>query len=103
MLPYRERVITDRGYRGNPFCVTPDQSLNEAHRVFMSKARARHETINRRLKQWQCLKQMWRHDRHKHHFAFKSVLTLVQLEFHHGHRPFQLNVVNDNQEYTVFD
>ena len=55
MLPYREKVISDRGYKGNPFCVTPDDSLNEEHKKFMPIARARHETINRRFKQWGCL------------------------------------------------
>ena len=62
MLLYCEKVITDRGYKGNPFCMTPDDSWNEEQTKFMAKARARHETINRRLKQWGCLKQLWRHD-----------------------------------------
>ena len=52
MLPYHEKVIADRGYKGNPFCMTSDDSLNEEHKKFMAKARARHETINQRLKKW---------------------------------------------------
>ena len=56
MLLYCEKVITDIGYKGNPFCMTPDDSLNEEHKKFMAKVRARHETINQRLKQWGCLK-----------------------------------------------
>ncbi len=62
ILPYRENVITDRGYRGSPSCMTPNKSLNKEHKKFMANARARHETINRRLKQWGCLKQLLRHD-----------------------------------------
>ena len=42
MLPVREKVIDDRGYCGNHFCVTPDESLNEEHKKIMGKARARH-------------------------------------------------------------
>ena len=103
MLPVREKVITDRGYCVNPFCLTLDESLNEEHKKFMGKARARHETVNRRLKQWKCLQQLWRHDRSKHHFVFKTVTTLVQLEFEFGHKPFQVNVVNDNICFTNFD
>ena len=52
MLLYCEKVITDRGYKGNPFCMTPEDSLNEEHKKFMAKARARHETINHRFKKW---------------------------------------------------
>ena len=103
MLPVREKVIADRGYRGNPFCVTPDESLNDEHKKFMGKARARHETVNRQLKQWECLQQLWRHDRSKHHLVFKTVVTLVQLEFEFGNRPFQVDVVNDNIRFTNFD
>ena len=83
--------------------MTPEDSLNEEHKKFMAKARARHETVNRRFKQWGCLKQLWRHDRKKHHFVLKAVATLVQLEFDHGKRPFQVDVVNDNVRFTRFD
>ena len=103
MLPFREKVISDKGYRGNPFCMTPEDSLNEEHKKFMAKARARHETVNRRFKQWGCLKQLWRHDRKKHHFVFKVVATLVQIEFDRGKKPFQVDVVNDNVRFTRFD
>ena len=47
MLPNLENVIADRGYKGNSFCMTSNDSLNEEHKKFMTKARARRETINR--------------------------------------------------------
>ena len=83
--------------------MTPDDTLNDAHKKFMSKVRACHETINRRLKQRRCLQQLRRHDRKKHHLVFAAVVTMVQTEFEHGHRPFQVTVVNDNVEFTTFD
>ena len=55
MLPYHEKVIADRIYKGNPFCMTREDSLNKEHKKFMAKARARHETINQRFKKWGCL------------------------------------------------
>ena len=69
----------------------------------MSKARDHHETINQRLKQRRCLQQLWRHDWKKHHLVFAVVVTMVQTEYEHGQRPFQVTVVNDNIEFTTFD
>ena len=45
MLSFREKVISDKGYIGNPFCMTPEDSLNEEHKKFMAKARACHWCI----------------------------------------------------------
>ena len=46
MLPFREKVINDRGYKGGTFCMTPGDSLNEDAKKIMGKARAHHKTIN---------------------------------------------------------
>ena len=89
-LPLFEKVVADKGYRGSTSVITPDDSHDNRHREMMAQARGRHETVNRRFKQWQCLKQLWRHDRHKHHLVFKAVLCVVQLEFDYGHGPFQV-------------
>jgi DDE superfamily endonuclease len=55
LLPY-ERVEADKGYRGEPLYVScPHDFSSDAKKDAKAKARARHETINRRLKQWSCL------------------------------------------------
>ena len=45
-----ERVIADRGYRGDSKTFTPDQFTSTQHKRAMSLIRARHETLNGILK-----------------------------------------------------
>lgn len=90
-----EKVIADKGYKGDFTVCTPLNASDEDHKKSMSISRARHETINRRFKQMQALKQVWRHDRTKHIFALEAVLALTQLEFENGHPPFQVTSYND--------
>jgi DDE superfamily endonuclease len=56
-----EKVIADRGYRGDARTITPDHAKSANHYRAMNKARARHETINGRLKTWGILKQVFCH------------------------------------------
>ena len=51
-----EKVIADRGYRGDSSVCHPDTAVNGQHRHAMSVLRSRHETINGRLKKWTILK-----------------------------------------------
>ena len=62
----------------------------------MSNARARHETINRRLKTWGILKQVFRSKLAKHHIAFRSVLVLEEIAIENGHPPFQVAHMGDS-------
>ena len=50
----------------------------------MSKVRARHKTVNRRFKEWQCLQQRWHHNREKHPLVFSAVAGLMQIEILNG-------------------
>jgi len=90
-----EQVIADKGYRGDPKTCTPFEAKNECHKKAMSRARARHETINGRFKRWGCLKQVWRHNRTKHYLVFKAVATITQLEMENGRPPFQVTTYED--------
>ena len=94
-----ERVIADQGYKGEPTVCTKLQAKNENHRKSMAVCRARHETINRRFKQFQCLQQTWRHDRCKHEHVFQAVITLTQIELENGHPAFQVKCYTDVVNY----
>ncbi|CAB9508315.1 expressed unknown protein [Seminavis robusta] len=84
-LGVNEMVEADRGYTGLPFDVrTPDDYMNEADKIAKSHARARHEIINRRLKQWGCLGQKFRHDLGFHQTCFRAVVMMTQLAIIHG-------------------
>jgi hypothetical protein len=85
-----EKVVADRGYKGDTKTCTPDNSNNPAHKKAMNRARARHETINRRLKTWKSLKQVFRHESQKHHIIFRSVMVIEQIAINNGRPPFQI-------------
>lgn len=78
-----EMIEADEGYRGDFRVAIPSycRSLND-YRMKMN-ARARHETVNRRLKQFNCLK-MFRHDKSKHVHCFEAVAVITQLAIQNG-------------------
>jgi len=78
-------VEADAGYRGEPTKIrTPSDYLSAEDKTNKSNARARHETVNRRLKQWGCLKKVYRHDLSKHRTVFTAVAVLTQLAIESG-------------------
>ena len=96
MLPRGERVECDRGYRGERFKIdTPDECFG-AHRVLQYRIkeliRARHETLNGRLKVFGCLTQRFRHPIDKHIHFFCAVLSIVQIGIENGHPLFKIKV-----------
>ena len=90
MIDSTEKIVADKGYRGLINVLTPLNAKDEKHKKQMALARARHETVNRRFKQWQCLQQRWRHDRNKHKEVFIAVASLTQIEIVNGHPLFQV-------------
>ena len=42
-------------------------------------ARARHETINRRIKQWNCMSRVWRHEKDRHGTAFMAIIAITHM------------------------
>ena len=66
-----EKVISDGGYKGGITVVSPDDRTKSRDiRRAMRKARARHETINGRLKNWKSLRNIYRHSLCKHNIIF---------------------------------
>jgi hypothetical protein len=88
-LAPQEMVEADKGYRGEEAVRTSDDVVSRADHKAKYRARARHETVNRRFKQWGCLKQVFRHDRCKHKDVFVAVAVITQLAFDNGEGPFQ--------------
>ena len=89
-----ERVVADRGYRGDVSVVIPDYGTDDQQEA-MNTARARHETVNGRLKQWSSMKFCFRHAKEKHHHVFRAVVCIEQLKIMHGNTPFQVDPVVD--------
>lgn len=51
---------------------------------------SRHETVNRRMKQFQALKQVFRHNITKHPMVFYAVANLTQLMIENGEPLFKI-------------
>ena len=94
-LGRREKVVADRGYKGDPRVVNPNDFDSDYHKKQMSNIRARHETVNGRIKKWECMSARFRNDRDKHHFVFRAVVVIEQLRIAHGRAPFQCELVSN--------
>lgn len=106
-----ERVEADDGYIAEapervrcPKCVTVPQE----RKAMMSVVRSRHETINRRLKQWRILKTMFRHDITMHETAFTAVAVMTQIAISNGEPLFDVEYsdnfdVSDDENYADDD
>ena len=86
-----EKAEADKGYRGEPSVTrVPTDWINVSEKRAKQNARARHEMVNKDLKQFGCLKQVYRHDLKKHKGIFDAVTTITQLKYEHGNRPWQI-------------
>lgn len=90
-LDPEEMAEVDAGYKGETdFLRSRDVYTTEKEKREKSEMRARHETVNRRFKQWQILKQQFRNDRKKHKMVFYAIATLTQIEISNGNVPFSV-------------
>ena len=90
-----EKVVGDLGYKGETKVLTELDANSKTHKRAMAKLRARHETLNRRLKQFRCLGDKYRHDRNKHILVFKAAAALTQISIDLGDIPFQVDTYKD--------
>jgi hypothetical protein len=73
-------ALADGGYQdGYEFFETPTGESNEDQRM-KQIARARHETINRRMKEFGILQQQYTGDLNKHVFIFMCIANLTQFQ-----------------------
>ena len=93
-LEENERVEADNGYKAlDPeFAKTPKGCSRREKRVDMqNRVRARQETVNKRLKQFQCLVQPFRHyDFDKHSQLVRAVAVVTQLSIQNGEPLFKV-------------
>ena len=89
--PY-ERVEADCGYRGHADKIKcPENVGNPAENLAMQgRVRARHETFNGRLKNFEILKQVFRHDISYHGPVLRACCVLDQLMVENGEPLFSV-------------
>lgn len=100
-LDKNERVEADDGYKGEDpeFIKTPCEIMHdqgEEAKALRSRVRSRHETVNKRFKQFKCLSEAFRHDILFHCKCFRAVVVLTQLSINHGKPLFPIEGYNDD-------
>lgn len=83
MLLPGERAIADKGYRDANYFIYPHPDA-DIDVVRQKQIMARHETVNRRLKQFGVLGQRFRHTLQKHPCCFNAVVNLTELMLENG-------------------
>lgn len=74
-LDINENVISDKGYSSSA-CVT-EHSIN-GNTKFLKRILARHETVNKRIKQFKVVSNKFRHNKRLHSVCFHSAAQLTQ-------------------------
>jgi DDE superfamily endonuclease len=85
-----EYYLADGGYRdGNQWSVTPTGRHHFSDKQ-KSAVRARHETYNKRLKDWGALRSLYRHNLETHSQVFRAITNIVQITIVNGEPLFQV-------------
>ena len=87
-----ERVEADKGYHGHPEKIKcPGNDANPAeNRGMQGRARARHNMLNERLKNWGILSQVFRHHIMMHGDVFRVCAVVMQLTIENGEPLFEV-------------
>ena len=97
-LDENERVEADDGYaKGDPqYCRTRSSIFHpeDTHNI-RNQVRARHETVNKRMKQFGALSHKFVHKISKHGCIFRSVAVLTQLTIDRGDKLFEIEGYSD--------
>ena len=96
LLDEGERAEADLGYRGKPDTIDlPDEG--PFHLILAKKrARMRHETCNRRFKNWGCLTSNFRHGVDVHRDCMYAITVLTQLAIENGEPLFGAAFLNQH-------
>ena len=76
--------IGDRGYDGQEKISAKNLRDPKPFRQFKARALARHETFNGRLKMYNALNYVYKHDVDKHKFVFQAICVTVQYQMDNG-------------------
>lgn len=80
LLDENEKILADGGYADDGQFFDTPTGQNNADQRMKQLARSRHETINRRFKQWNILGRVFRHNVALHSQAFLAVVNLTHME-----------------------
>jgi DDE superfamily endonuclease len=90
-IPEGKRVIADNGYHGEDAIISAPNPLDDREtKEFKSRARARHETLNGRIKAHNITNQRFRSAVNKHQVVFEAVAIVVQYDMDNGVKLFDV-------------
>jgi hypothetical protein len=91
-IPEGKKVIADRGYKGkaNQELSTPNIFDEEEIKIFKRRARARQESVNKKMKDFDILENRFRHSVKKHQRVFEAVAVIVQMDMDNGMKLFPI-------------
>jgi DDE superfamily endonuclease len=90
-IPANKRVIADNGYQGEDAVISaPNQLDSDEARKFKSRARARHESLNGRIKSHKITDHRFRSEADKHQIVFEAVAIVVQYDMDNGMKLFSI-------------
>lgn len=99
-LDPNERVEADDGYRhGDPeFCKTPSGVFHDhERRAARRRVMGRQETVNKKLKEWQILSNVFRHNIKKHSMVFRAIVVITQVRIMNGEKLFNCSDHRDQK------
>ena len=91
-LDHGERVEADDGYVGEHprYVKCPAGFANPQETLFMQeRVRSRQETVNKRFKHFEILKQIFRNDLELHGDAMRAIAVITQITINQGEKLFQ--------------
>lgn len=80
-LDPNELTLADKGYPDQQYFITPTEENGNRHKEIM----ARHETVNKRLKQFKVLRERFRHNLQKHPRCFYAVANITEILIENGY------------------
>ena len=100
-----ERAEAGDGYRGEPrYAKHPKPAgSHPPMKEMQAEVRSRHEAINKRFKQWGCLKNMLRGNMLEHHKHFRFCCFITQLCIENGEPLFSVDYEDPDYDNLYFD
>jgi hypothetical protein len=93
-----EYYLADGGYSdGNQWSETPN-GLHDFDQRQKAAVRARHETANKRFKQWNILNERYRHRLSDHSAVFHAIANITQMSILNGEPLFSVEY-NDREHF----
>ena len=89
-LPAGEYYIADDVYKAKHTPVVIGSMVPPHELKRFKKIRSRHENINGRFKEWDCLSKTYRHEEEKHFDMFMAVVVITQMEMWNGRPAYSI-------------